>query len=855
MWIYGVYMDPESAAESGMSTFPLLPRSFEGESSPMWNLTFARLLTYFLSGKAAPSSSEVTHAEYVVERLSLVVARMAEIRRGEGLGWITEWCSRLTGLEPESLVDLWRIYDSAVDVTRFLGEGAVIEVPREYTREGRFQIIEALELLRTAARNSELAAARDTATSAERRLAAAIAAEAAEAPKYLAGYDAEYLKVWHDYKLSFEQVVRGIYLVSDRDALFAQHNVDGVSPYRLFISTLYVNLVELISSDAEPWLKNVALDRGVAVWGESRSGGGGLHGVLDRLSQSPGTDSARYAEAGRERREQTALSRLLTEENEATSRSGLVYRPDFMEKVYAAEAAYSRFMDLAGVVRADLNLKPDEIFRLMARFYGGPLVYSSVVQGGSSGGASGSGGARAGGATGSGGARAWVAGGAGGGSAGDAAGMSGRLGAAWATGGSGRAAGQGTRGTVPVTGAVTSRYAAARGAIAAYGALVFQEPEGGGQDDLLFKVRSANLEAVERLLVRAAAEEMEARWDAEVVSPLRFMEPDSARQALYAPGGILEQFVARWAKPFLEEGCGSVCRARSWEGRTFPFTDDFLHLIAPVWIGPGPRVERPGGGQARWRVMLGSGSKGRVPRGGGGAGGGSPGAGTGAGGGSADAGTGAGGGSAGAGSGAGAGGTGSSGPAGGAGTSSGAPALQYSYPVTLTVVAAEVDPAASEKPLRTTVTVNWQGDVRSLVNYNYPVSEVFGWKPGEPASVDVEIQLPSVTLYVNYDGAEGLANFISDVSSGGFTLTPEDFPEHRELLASMGITRLDVVMSADGAFPAMNALRLSRTAIPESIIKPEPVLERPAPVKARGGQDRRAGSSRRDRGGRPRHGS
>jgi hypothetical protein len=88
-----------------------------------------------------------------------------------------------------------------------------------------------------------------------------------------------------------------------------------------------------------------------------------------------------------------------------------------------------------------------------------------------------------------------------------------------------------------------------------------------------------------------------------------------------------------------------------------------------------------------------------------------------------------------------------------------------------------------------------------------------------PATVSIEIRLPSVSLYVNYEGAEGFPDFISDISSGGFELTPADFPEHEDTLKALGISRIDLVMSADGAHSAMSALSRIREPVPLSIIK------------------------------------
>jgi type VI secretion system protein ImpL len=124
-----------------------------------------------------------------------------------------------------------------------------------------------------------------------------------------------------------------------------------------------------------------------------------------------------------------------------------------------------------------------------------------------------------------------------------------------------------------------------------------------------------------------------------------------------------------------------------------------------------------------------------------------------------------------------------------------------------------------ERPQKTTITLTAPDLKQELENYNFPVSKAFVWKPGINSTTSLEIDFPSVTLYISYDGLESFPNFLNDLIREGFILKPSEFPDHKEQLESLGISEIRVIMKADGALPIINLLSLPRQPLPASIIK------------------------------------
>jgi hypothetical protein len=761
-WFHSYWQNFSSGDGGPAAAFPALPQGFQGETAPYWNIGLTRLLYYYLSKEQGRDRAQIASGHFR-GRLALAVARAAASQSGKGLDWLVKWCDALPETGQEDLETFWRRYDAAVEVKEAVPEGASLAVPAAYTKRGHEEILDAIDMLKDSLAGAAEAAARPGATAEERSDVQALAEALRLERSFLEGYEREFQEAWRSYKASFEAVARGIYDTVTVAGLDGQHNVGGISPYVRFAELLYDNLSGFAwKEEAEPWLLNIALDRYVAMWRQEKSGGG----IRSLLAHPTASGQAEDISAW------------------LTAAGG---RAEFMEKVYAAEAAYSRYLDETALILEDLKQEPDDVLFLAGRYFGGPTASvgrASLVPGAAGSGPSGA-------------ARPKSAGAKAAGAGAKAAAAVAKAGAAFAPKAAADASGGGQ---APSD---SSHYAQARQSIETFRRCLFQEPDGEPPDDLFYAVRLMTLDSMERLLVESAAAALDAHWSTEVAEKLQFMSNAQARQGLYGENGLLAAFLSEWAGPFMEDKCAGACKARTWRGIAFPFTDDFLRMAAAV-------KGKPAAGAAAGEPAAAGGLAGASPEAAG---------------------------AYGAGPGGGIGGPGSSGAA-----ADDSAALQGSYPVTVSIVSTETDPGALEKPLRTSLTVSSQGEVQSLVNYNYPVSARFDWKPGVPAAVAIEIQFPSLSLYVNYEGPEGFPDFVSDVASGGFTLAPKDFPLHEGALSALGVTFINVRISADGALPAVHALRLTRTPIPESIVKA--VLPTPMPPPLRAGEGKGQGKPR-----------
>ncbi|MDR1165181.1 MAG: hypothetical protein LBO66_04775 [Deltaproteobacteria bacterium] len=141
------------------------------------------------------------------------------------------------------------------------------------------------------------------------------------------------------------------------------------------------------------------------------------------------------------------------------------------------------------------------------------------------------------------------------------------------------------------------------------------------------------------------------------------------------------------------------------------------------------------------------------------------------------------------------------------------------YPVTVSIDATVVDARAAERPERTTLTLRTADKTQTLSNYNYPVSQTFTWVPGTAAAASLEIALPSVSLFISYDGPLSFPAFLNDLISGEFILRPRDFPDHEAQLESLGVSEIRVLMRADGTLPVIQHLNLSASPLPAFIVK------------------------------------
>jgi hypothetical protein len=146
--------------------------------------------------------------------------------------------------------------------------------------------------------------------------------------------------------------------------------------------------------------------------------------------------------------------------------------------------------------------------------------------------------------------------------------------------------------------------------------------------------------------------------------------------------------------------------------------------------------------------------------------------------------------------------------------------IKERYPVKLSVLFAEVNDEATEKPQKSSISLKSPDGTTVIENFNYPVSQTFDFRPGISGDVEVEIAFPSLTLALLYQGPDAFAYFLRDVATGELTLTRGDFPEDEETLESLGVSQIRLAIEAEGARPALKFVDLAEAPkLPTSIIK------------------------------------
>ncbi|MDR2611858.1 MAG: hypothetical protein LBG06_03165 [Deltaproteobacteria bacterium] len=353
--------------------------------------------------------------------------------------------------------------------------------------------------------------------------------------------------------------------------------------------------------------------------------------------------------------------------------SNMYYRTDFIKRVFDAEVSFTRYRMSTEEILASLSRNPDEAYRLAARNYGGPGALPPPA---------------------------------------------------------------------PAPGAPPAAPAAdadqpfqdAKESLAGYARALYVQEGDSSPDDFVLRMRNNEFEALKVALVETAARTLDHYWESDVLLPVKFLPDSEVQQALYGQQGLLLKFLSGRAAPFLDAKGPAGYSPRVWDGRPFPFTDDFLRLAS-----------------------VGSGALSREP-------------------------------------------------------------VLDSYSVDITVTAALAGEGAQERPERTVIALKTPEELQALVNYNYPSSRSFTWKPGTAAEASLEIDFPSVSLLVTWEGAEGFPSFLNDLVTHNFLLKPADFPDHRAQLEALGVSQIRVLMKADGALPVINFLNLTRTPLPVSIV-------------------------------------
>ena len=146
-------------------------------------------------------------------------------------------------------------------------------------------------------------------------------------------------------------------------------------------------------------------------------------------------------------------------------------------------------------------------------------------------------------------------------------------------------------------------------------------------------------------------------------------------------------------------------------------------------------------------------------------------------------------------------------------------AVQDSYTVSIRGRPTNVNKEARADPVSTELRLDCQGGVQKLINFNYPASKDFTWKPGKCGKVTLLIHFPHLTVSESWSGGEGMQRFLHEFGDNSKTFQPQDFPQQRDRLASMKVRRIDVAYEIQGAEAVRELLAQKPPDPPEEISK------------------------------------
>lgn len=142
-----------------------------------------------------------------------------------------------------------------------------------------------------------------------------------------------------------------------------------------------------------------------------------------------------------------------------------------------------------------------------------------------------------------------------------------------------------------------------------------------------------------------------------------------------------------------------------------------------------------------------------------------------------------------------------------------------SYEVTATALPTNVNTDAKERPYATELTLDCQEKVQQLVNYNYPVTQVFHWDPQTCGKTNLTIRFKSFTVDKTYHGSSGFAHFLKEFKYDVRNYKPEDFPESQANFAIFNVKTLTVQYKLTGGVPIIGLRKTEQVKVPDTITK------------------------------------
>lgn len=138
--------------------------------------------------------------------------------------------------------------------------------------------------------------------------------------------------------------------------------------------------------------------------------------------------------------------------------------------------------------------------------------------------------------------------------------------------------------------------------------------------------------------------------------------------------------------------------------------------------------------------------------------------------------------------------------------------------ISLSVRSVSVDAGAKEQPTAVNFFFESNGRRQAILFENYRTEGSFYMAPGDDAAVGIEIVFPSLVVRQLYNTNESVEKFLSKLSSGGTSFGRGLFPEQRDALKRMGISRIVLDATVENGQEIPSLLSASATTIPASII-------------------------------------
>lgn len=119
-------------------------------------------------------------------------------------------------------------------------------------------------------------------------------------------------------------------------------------------------------------------------------------------------------------------------------------------------------------------------------------------------------------------------------------------------------------------------------------------------------------------------------------------------------------------------------------------------------------------------------------------------------------------------------------------------------PLTITSQPTGVNPEATVKPYLTTLTLRCAAGAKVINNYNFPVTELLEWSAAKCGEAALVIRVGELTLTRGYPGATGVADFVGEFRNGTHDFGVLDFPQSRERLEAMKVSKISVRYDLQG---------------------------------------------------------